>query len=330
MKKIINFFKENILFFIIIAVIIFATQAELPYAIYTPGGAINLTDRISGDNTYKAKGSFSMTYVSMVKGSPLFLLSSYILPNWDVVRTSSITYDGEDLWETVEIDKIYLNEAYSNAQYVAYTNAEVPFDITSTKNLVTIVDRDAITKLKPKDEIIAVDDINYTNLSDFSSYIETKNIGDVVKITYIRDGKTKNTNATLININEKPRVGVGIATINEYKTKFNIKTATEANESGPSGGFLTALEIYNKITENDITKGKKIMGTGTIAKDGVVGEIGGVKYKVLGAVRDGAEVFICPKENEKEALKTVKDNNLKVTVIGVHTFKEALEELSKL
>ena len=72
------------------------------------------------------------------------------------------------------------------------------------------------------------------------------------------------------------------------------------------------------------------MGTGTIAKDGVVGEIGGVKYKVLGAVRDGAEVFICPKENEKEALKTVKDNNLKVTVIGVHTFKEALEELSKL
>ena len=32
---------------------------------------------------------------------------------------------------------------------------------------------------------------------------------------------------------------------------------------------------------------------------------------------------------DKKALKTVKDNKLKIKVIGVSTFKEALEELSK-
>ena len=71
------------------------------------------------------------------------------------------------------------------------------------------------------------------------------------------------------------------------------------------------------------------MGTGTIDKNGNVGEIGGVKYKILGAAKHNADIFICPKENEKEALETVKENDLKIKVIGVSTFKEALDELSK-
>ena len=69
------------------------------------------------------------------------------------------------------------------------------------------------------------------------------------------------------------------------------------------------MEIYNQITDNDITNGLKIMGTGTISKDGKVGEIGGVKYKLLGAVKNKADVFICPKENYEEAKKVRDERN---------------------
>jgi PDZ domain-containing protein len=74
----------------------------------------------------------------------------------------------------------------------------------------------------------------------------------------------------------------------------------------------------------------KIMGTGTIDKDGTVGPICGVKYKVLGAYNSGADVFICPADNYKEALKTIKDNHLKLKLIKVSNFDEAIEKLKNI
>ena len=90
---------------------------------------------------------------------------------------------------------------------------------------------------------------------------------------------------------------------------------------------MTSLEVYNAVTKKDITKGRKIMGTGTISLDGEVGEIGGIKYKLLGASKKGADIFICPKENYKEAMKVKSEHNLKIKIYGVSTFDEAVSKL---
>ncbi len=327
MKRLISFIKGNLTFFIAIAIILIITRVKLPYVIYTPGGSIDLSSRVTGKNTYDEKGSLSMTYVSMVRGAPVFVALSYVLPNWDLVSTTKIAYDNEDINDTIEIDKIYLEEAYSNAEYVAYTSAGVDFDVNETKNIVTQVSSKAKTNLKYNDEILKIDDTNYNSLEEFQNYISSKNVGDEVIVTYKRNNKIYTDNVKLVDFDGTPKVGIGIATVSEYKTKYDINIETKSTESGPSGGFLTALEIYNKITPDDITKGRTIMGTGTISKTGKVGEIGGVKYKVLGAAKDGAEIFICPKANEKAAKDTVKKNNLNIKVIGVSTFDEAIEAL---
>ena len=91
-----------------------------------------------------------------------------------------------------------------------------------------------------------------------------------------------------------------------------------------------SLTIYNKLTEEDITKGKKIVGTGTIDISGNVGEIGGVKYKLIGAVKNKAEVFICPVENYQEAFNVAKEKNYNIKIISVATFDEVLEKLEEL
>ena len=52
-----------------------------------------------------------------------------------------------------------------------------------------------------------------------------------------------------------------------------------------------ALAMYDALTREDITKGKTIAGTGTIDANGNVGAIGGVIYKLSGAVKNNADII---------------------------------------
>ena len=329
LKKIQQYIKDNWKFIVFLVVFYLVMNYELPYVIYTPGGAINMSERVTGDNTYDESGSLSMTYVSMVKGSLPFLALSYVIPNWDIVSSKDISYDG-DLKTTVEIDKIYMKEAISNAESVAYDKAEIEYSIKNTKNIVTYVDSNAKTKMHYGDEILEIDGNELHSLKELQDYVKEKNAGDIVKITYDRNGKKITEDTELIRLNDEAKVGISLALVSEYRTPYNIEVKTKSGESGPSGGLITALEIYNQITEKDITNGKKIMGTGTIDKDGTVGEIGGVKYKLIGAVKKGAEVFICPEENYEEARKVKEENKYNITILSAHTFDEAIEKLNSI
>ena len=113
-------------------------------------------------------------------------------------------------------------------------------------------------------------------------------------------------------------------------TTPKIEIDYKASESGPSGGLMLALSIYNSLVKEDITKGRVIVGTGCIDEDGSVGSIGGVEYKLKGAVKNGADIFLVPNgENYEEAIKLKKDNDYKIKIKGISTFDEALEYLSK-
>ena len=70
-------------------------------------------------------------------------------------------------------------------------------------------------------------------------------------------------------------------------------------------------------------------GTGTISSDGLVGEIGGVKYKLMGAVKKKADVFLCPKDNYDEAIRLVKDKDYDIKVVSVNTIEDAINYLLK-
>ena len=47
-----------------------------------------------------------------------------------------------------------------------------------------------------------------------------------------------------------------------------------------------ALEIYNELIEEDLTKGYTIAGTGTLDINGDVGSISGIKYKLKSAEKE--------------------------------------------
>ena len=95
---------------------------------------------------------------------------------------------------------------------------------------------------------------------------------------------------------------------------------------------MQTLSVYSEITGFDYTYGKKIAGTGTISVDGTVGKIGGVSQKIVTAIHNNADVFLCPADNYEEALATYlkTPNHEKMILIKVSTFEEAINSLGGL
>lgn len=75
------------------------------------------------------------------------------------------------------------------------------------------------------------------------------------------------------------------------------------------------MEILNQLTPEDLTGGRKIAGTGTISLDEQIGEIGGIKQKVVAAHRDGAEIFFTPEKNAEAAMKAAEGLDIKVVPV---------------
>lgn len=329
-EKIKEFIKENYKGLIAIVVVFLLFMIELPYSIYTPGGAVDLNKRISVNNGYEAEGSFNMAYVSMVRGSIPFLLLSYIIPDWDIVSSDEITIEGENMEEMLEREKLYMQESMDAAIINAYRAAGADLNITGTISEVSFIAEEADTNLKIGDEIIRANQVEIHSLDDLKKVIEGLDEKEKVRLDVIRDDEEKECFAYTYKTDDGMKIGVSLLTTYEYTTAPEVSITSKASEAGSSGGLMMSLTIYNSLVPEDITGGKKIVGTGTIDIDGNVGEIGGVKYKLIGAVKNDADVFICPEENYEEAVKVALDKDYDIPIISVSTFLEAIEALEEL
>src|SRR5699024_11387376 len=96
-------------------------------------------------------------------------------------------------------------------------------------------------------------------------------------------------------------VGIGIQLVRneeiEAEPPVNIKSG---DIGGHSAGLMFSLAIYNQLTEEDITKGYNIAGTGAIGSDGNVERIGSIDKKVVAADEEGVENFSAPTENGRK------------------------------
>ncbi len=329
-EKIKEFIKENYKGLIAIVVVFLLFMIELPYSIYTPGGAVDLNKRISVNNGYEAEGSFNMAYVSMVRGSIPFLLLSYIIPDWDIVSSDEITIEGENMEEMLEREKLYMQESMDAAIINAYRAAGADLNITGTISEVSFIAEEADTNLKIGDEIIRANQVEIHSLDDLKKVIEGLDEKEKVRLDVIRDDEEKECFAYTYKTDDGMKIGVSLLTTYEYTTAPEVSITSKASEAGSSGGLMMSLTIYNSLVPEDITDGKKIVGTGTIDIDGNVGEIGGVKYKLIGAVKNDADVFICPEENYEEAIEVALDKDYDIPIISVSTFLEAIEALEEL
>lgn len=331
-EKVKDYMKENYLWLLFYVVFVAVMLYPLPYYIYTGGGIIDINDKVELANETKSKGNFNMSYVSEINATiPTYLLS-YILPSWDLVAKKDVVLtDEETIQDNLIRDRIYLEEANQNAIFTAFSNTEATYQKKDSHHNIIYIDEDSDTNLKIGDEVLSIDGVKIHDFEEVVDLMQTKEIGENLKIMVARDGKIEERYVVVREKNNRKIMGVSFITTYDYETDPNVTFHFSKSESGPSGGLMLSLAIYDKLVEEDITHGFKIAGTGTIDQDGNVGSIGGVKYKLKGAVAGKADIFIVPNgENYEECIKLQKKYHYDIKIIGVSTFQEAIDELKKL
>lgn len=321
--KLYNYLKQNIKFFIIFALIFFICTFELPFYINAPGGLLDVKDRVFIEDSYDSKGGFYLAYVSEINATIPTLLYSYFNKDWNVLKKEEVIQDNETIKENNYRNQLLLEESKNNALIMGFKLANIDFNIDSRKLYVTYVDKNASTDLKIGDEIISINNIKINSKNDAFEIIKEN---DFMNIEVLNDGKKYIRSASKTN----GVIGILVSEIKEISTDKKIEFRFKDSESGPSGGFMMALSIYNYLTEEDITNGMKIVGTGTIDENGEIGPIGGVSYKIKAAERKKADIFFVPVDNYDEALKVKNENNLKINLVSVSNINEAIRYLKNL
>lgn len=329
--KVKQFLSNEWKFFLLVVVISFITMFEFPYYIDTPGGLLDVSDRIEIKDSYSSKGSFNLAYVSELKATIPTLFIAWLHPDWDILKEEDVLYDNETMKDLMLRDQLLLQEAVGNATIVGYQKAGKKLTIKNEKVYVGYVLEEAETTLKVGDQILEVNGIKVENKEQLSKLTQTFKKGETIELKVLYEEKEKIRTATLKEVDGRILVGIILTQISEVETKPEIEFHFKKSESGPSGGLMTALSIYNMLTEEDLTKGKRIVGTGTIELDGTVGSIGGVKYKLKGAVNKKAEIFFVPAgENYEEAMKLKEKNNYKIEIISISNIDDAINYLKNL
>lgn len=328
MQKAKQIVKENIRFFLFFFILLIVLTFEFPYYIETPGGTIDITNRITIQDGYQSEGSFHLSYVSELKATIPTLIISKLKKDWDIIKRSEVIMENEDAKDVYFRDHLQLEEANQNAIIVAFNKANKEIQITNRQLIVTYIDTVAKTDLKVGDEIIKVDETAISEKTDLNKLIQTHSVGDILTITIHRNQKEQKVQAEIIDYEGTKLVGILLNEKLELKTNPEVQFHFKSSESGPSGGLMMTLAVYNQLIPKDITKGKKIVGTGTIDQNGNVGQIAGVKYKLKGAEKGKADIFFVPNgENYEEAIQLKQDLDYEIEIVGVSTFEEALEYL---
>lgn len=326
-----NFIKENYLVLLFGIVFMATILYPLPYYIYTGGGTINVKDKIHIENK-ETKGDFNLCYVEQINANiPTFLLSK-LLSNWDSVSKEEVSLnDKEDIKDIYKRDKIYLEEANQNAIFVAYKKAGKSVNILDKHLYIIYLEEDSDTDLKIGDDILEIDGSKIDSLADISKILDSYEVGSKLNIKVKRNGKEMMKYAIVHEKDDRKLIGIALTSIYDYEVDPKITFTFSNSESGPSGGFMVTLAIYNQLIDNDISNDLKIAGTGTIDIEGNVGSIGGVKYKLKGAVDSKSDIFLVPAgENYEEAIKYQKKYHYDIKIIGISTFEEAIEKLESM
>ncbi len=323
--------KEDWKFYLFLISFAIICLIPVDYYIVVGGGINDISNRIEVEDESESSGSYNLSYVKELNGTVLTFTLSYIIPSWERVETGDYKYNDNETTDDIDFrSELDLKNANTLAVVNAYGLANKDYKINGGNFFVIFVSDEYDTDFKIQDQIVSINGVTLKEVSDFRRSLIDCEFESKVDVKIIRDDKEMVLSSTVYELNGNRILGVGL---NYYydmdmtpKTEFKFKKS----ERGPSAGLMTTLALYDKLVKEDISRGLKIAGTGTIEADGSIGKIGGVRYKIIGADDGGADIFLVPKDNLDEALKVKKEKKLDIDIYGVSTFKEAIEVLEKL
>lgn len=327
-----------ILFLLVLAA---AQFGRWPYVIYGPGTAEPVHPRVETGRQLEQKGAFLFTTVSTYSKPNAFSLAyAWMNPRMDIQTEQEATGGTTNLQAYRNLLAWMRDSSEATALLAAYGAMDRTLKVEEKGVIVVrfLKESKAMKSgLQEGDIITSVNGKPTLKAEDLVAALAAFQPGDEVELAGTRGGKPFKVKVPLIAMPGTNRTGVGFQNNSVIKVtppdpvKFDFDDV-----GGPSAGLMMALEIISQLTGEDLTRGYRIAGTGTIDASGKVGQIGGIAYKLMAADKERADYFLVPYDkdaglsNWKEAEKTVKDLGLKPKLVPVSTLEEALEFVRKL
>lgn len=301
---------------------------------YLPGPVRNVEPLVSieGAQTYSSEGELFLTTVS-VDTTVTFveLIEAIVDPNSTVIMKEDLLPEGASLEQLEKQQREQMTSSKRRALEVALAALDLGRPTGDGARVqATEPSYPADGRLQEGDVIVGVDGRKVQTTCDVGRAVDTHDPGEEIVFTVERGGQRRTVTIESTSSPEDddaPFVGVYMEDVNyefEPGLKVDIKTGEIA---GPSAGLMFSLAIYDLLTPDDLTLGKKIAGTGEIQCDGGVRPIGGIEQKVAGAAQQGAEIFLAPAANFSAAVEAA---NGEIEVVKVSNFQDAIDYLESL
>jgi PDZ domain-containing protein len=320
--------------------IILITFIKVDYEIITPG-SINYTAssvKVEAENEtgfIYTVGVYTHTRISVVqywlaKNNETFDIQVY---------DPTVDLDDEAQRKFGTISKeISINNAIINAyQEAAKIDATIVLSKEYKGAIVSAITPYAKTGLDYSDIVIKVNDQSFTNIDEFRMLVTDfydANPTKDIKFTVIRADLEKEVYASFIT-DDSGYVSLGIAFYDYYKLdseqstpKFTI--VDPYSSIGASGGGMLSLSVYNALLPGDITQGKRIVGTGTIEIDGNIGNIAGVKQKIITANNYDIDIFFINEINYEEAKAEYDRIGATFELVKINNFADIITYLQEM
>ena len=311
---------------IVIASILPFGLMKTDYYFMAPGPPYQWDIAIEGAESYDYEGNLYQLTVRRDEANYFTYIWAKVDNSVDLYSREVILPKGVTPQELSEISIQNMKTSENVAIAVALNILDYEIETQGDGVLVVGVmdDSPVAGKLLKEDLIISINNEVIKSTTEFISLLRTYEIGDMVSIGLIRNDKEMSIETKLIehiDYENEPMVGFLASTPNQrfvFPISVDIDTG---NVGGPSAGLMMALNVYNSLTEYDITKGIKVAGTGTIEIDGSVGPVGGVKQKVIAAKNAGSTLILVPTANFDDVQSYIDEDT---SIVSVDTFNEAL------
>ena len=318
-----------------------AWPITVPYYTLSPGPVYDTSDFVTVEGGVPSDdGELFFLTVSLKEANVFEYAAGQIDSSVDIRPRENIRPLGVSPEELRRESLAAMAQSKNDAIFVALTQLGYDVTLTGTGALVieTVPDSAADGVLFPNDVIVEMNGQVVAFRSDIISQLSGLSVGDVVDLLVERpagEDATDDLGETEIRLTlgshvddpNRPMIGV-LLDNNEPIVEFPVDVSIDSqNIGGPSAGMMFTLQIMDQLTEDEITKGYRIAGTGTISKDGSVGAIGGVRQKVYGAIDAGARAVLVPAANYDDAVDAAGDD---IEVVRVETIEDALAFLETL
>jgi PDZ domain-containing protein len=318
---------------VVLVLIGLATYVPIPiFYAYTPGPVRDIESLVdvSEARTYSSEGTLFLTTVNVDPQVTLWeMVAIGFDPDRVVVMRDAVT-GGRSLDQLIEMQRQEMQDSKQHATEVAL--AALGFGEPKGRGahvVDTLRGFAAHGELEEGDLIVAVDGEEVDTTCDVGRLVDRHEIGDTVEVVVRRDDVRRTFRLETRSSELEPGtplLGVQMEDVG-YRFEPGVDVDFETGKiGGPSAGLMMTLALYDKLTPDDLTGGRRIAGTGTIACDGGVGPIGGVEQKVAGAEREGAAIFLSPRANLDAAKRAADD----IEVVAISNFDDAREYLENL